>query len=159
MATRITHSPHRFILALFLSVSLFFLYHPIAMQGKFSRTLEMCKETDYTRDFLKRYDHPDILLIIRSPWRLADTGYTIIDFRAVNQYPDYWIRPLCRPLAQEILVVQRFSYSSNEPYPEDRLPEGHDLETLAEYQTPPHSFIRISRMKELKANSLLQEKR
>lgn len=130
------------------SMALFFLYHPVAVEGRFMNQLPFSRETYFAHDVLRRrYPDKKIVVITELPEKYTALEYGAADFATANANVPRFMNGLRQHLYEDIVVVQRVFYATQAVDPADALDPMYQLETLDEYETAPACFIRVSRVK------------
>ncbi len=129
-----------------LSAVIFVLYHPVAVQDRFSRTQTLPREYRFVMNFLKKEirQSRNFLVITKRPGL-----YTVHDYGAVNF--DYANRDRSvmdeykNHLYQDIFVIQDIEYKTGKPTQETQLNKNFVLEKVAESQNKALYFTCISK--------------
>jgi hypothetical protein len=131
------------------SLALFFLYHPIAVEGRFINLLPTSRETYFEHEVVRRrYPDKKIVVFVEEPDQFTSLEYGAADFATANSNIPRFLSGLEKHLYQDIVVIQRILYATQAVDPKDALDPAYPLETISEYETGPDSFIRISKVKE-----------
>lgn len=125
---------------------LFFIYHPVSMENRFSNKQTLPRDYRQIISFLKQNYDQHILVISDRPGMYTVHNFGAVDFNYANQNERKLLRELDRHLFKEIIVIQYIEYGSNKPASNTRLDPRYKLKTLYELQRSAGAFTRISRV-------------
>lgn len=134
-------------LLLAVSLALFFLYHPVAMQDRFTNTLTLNREFRYVRNVIDDLNDRRILIIYHRPGQFTATGYGAVNFYYANRNSRTLLRDLKRGLYSDIIVMQRIQYKDQKPEKSYRLSDKFSLQKMDDIQITGQYFTRISKVK------------
>lgn len=129
-----------------LGFASFFLYHPIAVEGRFPNSLILIRETNFNYEFLQRLNQNDVLVITDRPGQYTALNYGAVDFGYANGAVKELQMELDRRLFSEIIVMQKISYDTKKPVDSNGLSDLFKLEVLEERQLTATEFQRVSRV-------------
>lgn len=135
----------RFTLAI-ISLGLFLLYHPIAAGNRFTYTQTLPRSYVFVLKTLEKTGVENPLVISDRPGLFTVRNYGALNFQHANLNKRTLLNNWQRHLYPHVYVVQEMLYEKNEPAPNNRLDPEYRLETVAELQNTPASFIRISKV-------------
>lgn len=125
----------------------FFLYHPMAVDGRFINPLILNRETRLCMDFLAKQAERATLIIADRPGQFTALGYGAVDFNFANRNEADLINSYQRRLFPQIVVFQRIQYANGLPYENYQLKSAaFRLEILEERQLTGDEFLRISKV-------------
>jgi hypothetical protein len=132
---------------LLVSIALFILYHPVAVEGRFINRLGPNLEIYFAHDWLReRYPDKNVMVIAEWPTEYTALEYGAVSFYTANAAAPRVLSGLQRHLYRDILVVQQIPFATGTPVPEDALSPAYPLQTVSEYETAEDRFIRISKV-------------
>ncbi|MDD4004793.1 MAG: glycosyltransferase family 39 protein [Elusimicrobiaceae bacterium] len=131
---------------LILSLALFSLYHPTAMERRFPNCITMIRATDYVYDFLAKADDRNLLVVTDRPGQYVVADYGAISFKYANSHVKETFDRLRRHLCSHIVILQDIRYDTGRPIPEHTLSKEYPLEPLAEIQNTAEAYVRISKV-------------
>jgi len=134
--------------ALGLALVLFGVYHPIAMERRFTNNLILVRTTDEVYNYLNTYADKHTLLVIDRPGQYAVLERGAVNFKYANSNAIDILNSARRKLFSEILVAQEILYKTGLPKLEHKLDAAYKLETIYELQNSGDTFLRISRVTE-----------
>lgn len=135
---------------LVLGVALFFLYHPMAAEGRYPNTLILIRETNFNVQFLEKRNDPNILIVSDRPGQYTSMNYGAVDFGYANSKMAEVKNEFERHMFSDIIVLQKIKYSDMLPQSSNTLNAEYELETLAELQLTATEFQRISKVVSVK---------
>jgi len=132
---------------LVFSVLVFMLYHPLSVEGRFSRTMTLPRKYRFTIDFLKKESKKErnFLVIDNRPGQYTIWDYGAVNFEFANKDKSV-ISGYENHLYENIFVVQDIEYETHKPTKDTYLKGSFELETLKEAQNNSRRFTRISRV-------------
>ena len=132
----------------FLSVTMFFIYHPIAVEGRFLNWLIVKREIDATEEALRLAGSQDILAVVHYPYMEAAKGHGAVDFNYANANVPVLMDDLRRHLFRDIVVVQVVSESSGKPLDGYELKPPYALEPpFFEREIERDTLVRASKVR------------
>ncbi len=132
-------------LGVFFAVSMFVLYHPFAMENRYSNALTLTREYRSCLDFLHKQGNKNFLLIADRPGLYTVQDYGAMSFKSANEKKDEVLRNLQRHL-YDVLVIQEILYDGSKPSDATTLDPSYKLQSVYELQNTATSFIRISKV-------------
>jgi len=136
-------------LLLLTSVVMVLLYYPVALEGRFTNSFILKRETDFAYEVIGRQSDKNILIIAGRPGQFTALDYGAVDFPYADREAAVLRTWLENHLCREIWVIQRIAYATHQPLADDRLDPAFVLATLAEEQTSAESFVRISKVERI----------
>lgn len=129
-----------------LAVGCFAVYHPIAIEGRFSNAQTAPREYNFTLNYLKKNAPKHALIISNRPGY-----YTIHDWGAIgvglaNKKRAQILGNYRRHLYEALYVIQSVEYKTMQPVPQDRLHAEYRLQSVAAIQNTATHFVRISKV-------------
>jgi hypothetical protein len=137
---------------LVLAAASVMIYHPVAMEGRLTNTLDTIRENDEATAFLDKLHDHRILIIHALSGQYAALGYAAVDFGYAAENKSSLRDELSRHLYLDVYAFQQIAYSNQKPVEEQGLPPEFKLETVSEIQTSEDQFLRISRVAAIAAN-------
>ncbi|MFI5362397.1 MAG: hypothetical protein ACHQ49_10540 [Elusimicrobiota bacterium] len=128
------------------------VYHPVAMEGRLTNTLDVVRENDEAMVFLDKLHDRRILIIHTLSGQYAALGYPAVDFGYAAENKSSLRDELSRHLYPDVYAFQQIAYATQQPVAEQALPPEFKLETVSEIQTSEEQFLRISRVAAIAAN-------
>jgi len=130
-----------------VSIFLFLLYHPIAVEGRFVNGSYLYREVVFEHEVIQRlFPDQKILIISEIPSHFTALQYGAVDFSTANKNITNSLSGLARHMFTDIIVIQQIAIATNSPMPEDQLSPAYVLQPITEWETDPDTFIRISRV-------------
>jgi len=140
--------PRGSTLFLLASIGLFLLYHPIAVEGRFVNLSYPFRETSFEHGVIRqKFPDQKILVIAEIPSQFTALQYGAVDFKTANDNIPNFLAGLVRHLYHDIVVIQRVSFKTGAPAAKNELNPAYVLQPIAEYETDPDHFIRISKVR------------
>ncbi|HOX22820.1 MAG TPA: glycosyltransferase family 39 protein, partial [Elusimicrobiales bacterium] len=138
----------RGIAQLAAAVLLFALYHPIAMERRFSSSLTLVHTTDQVYEQLAAYGNKNILIIVDRPGLYTVMNYGAVTFKYANNNAIDILTSFRKRMFGDIIVIQEILYKGDIPKQGDKLLPCYTLQTLWEIQNSSTTMLRISRVTE-----------
>lgn len=132
---------------LVIALTVFILYHPIAMQDKFSNTISSSREQRYILKFLKSRPDKNFLLISPLSNFFTPYNYGSISFKKANKKSKHILREYKERLYKDIYVAQLIDIRSGMISEGSELDNKYQLELIEELQIRSDQYFRISRVK------------
>jgi hypothetical protein len=129
---------------LLLSIVMFFLYHPIAIEDRLTNTLTLNREFRQVRKFVNELNDNRILIVYHRPGQFAAMSYGAVKFSYANQNSESLLEGLERGLYSKIITMQRINYSDQKPTNGCDLIKKYKLHKLDQFQVTSKYFLRIS---------------
>ena len=129
-----------------LSVAVFLIYHPLAVEGRFMNQLTLPRDARMSYDFLEKAGEKNVMVIVDRPGQFTVFNYGAISFAHANSNKKIFINELERRLFSNIYVFQRITYHNGEPAKDYKLDSDYVLETVEEMQLTATEYLRISRV-------------
>ena len=133
---------------LIFSFSLFMLYHPTAVEDRFTNSLYLTKEYRYVNDFFKQQAQTDknFLVITYFPNHLTIHNYGAVHFGYANKNKSSILLRYARHMVSNIFVVQHIDQKTALPMNRTALDPAFKLRTKAELKNSTEMFTRISQV-------------
>lgn len=131
---------------LILSLAVFSLYHPVAIEDRFTNTLTLNREFRHVQSFVNGLNDKRILIIYHRPGQLTALGYGAVHFAYANQNSTSLLNDLNRGLFSDIIVMQRIQYKDQKPKDGCEISSEFSLKILDKMQVSSDFFIRISKV-------------
>jgi len=135
------------VLILLLSIFIFALYHPVAVENRmFKDRAGYRRNYEIISNYFNRLCEKDILIIAPSPKQLIVNGFGAIGFRRANANPDVYLDRYRRRLFENIYVVQEVSFAAKTPEKDNLLTDEYQLSPVYEMHNRNDYFLRISKV-------------
>ena len=138
---------------LVVALALFFIYQPQTAEDRFSRTQSLPREYVFVRDFLKGVEKKsgrNFLVVAERPGLFTIHDYGSISSDMLNNDPIF-VENWRMNLFDEVYVVQDID-SRGKPTAVTALQDRFVLEPVAAMQNGPETYLRISRLKEIRVD-------
>ena len=109
------------------------LYHPIAVENRFSNTSTLIRETEAEMDFLKTVPNKNVIIVCDRPVDFTALGYGAITFTYANEHYNE-INAEFNQHLYTILVMQRVGYTTNWPLADNRFDAPYNLKIVKQQQ-------------------------
>ena len=123
---------------------LFGVYHPTAIERRFSNNLILVRSTDTIYSYLAAYADKHVLLITERPGQYTVMGRGAISFKYANNNAVDIVHSLNRKLFTDIVVAQEILYKTELPRQEQQLLPAYRLKPLYEFQNSADTYMRLS---------------
>ena len=122
------------------------LYHPVAVQNRFSNTLTLPRETKRIMETLENFKSKNILVVVDRPGQYTALSYGAVDHGYLKRNADPLKGELNRRLFQEMLLVQHYNYDQKTIRAGEETPAGYLLAPVMEFQNEGNVKVQISRV-------------
>lgn len=139
---------------LIFSLGFFFLYHPVAIEDRFTNTLTLNREYREARAFVNTLDDKRILVVYHRPGQFTALDFGAVNFSYANTNSGSLLGRLDRGLFSNIIVMQRIQYSDKKPIDGCDLSNKFALQKIKEIQVTQDFFLRISKVRKNQAGRL-----
>lgn len=129
-----------------IALGFFFLYHPVAIENRFTNKLLIGRDYRIVQDFLKKYDKQHLLIIANRPGQYTVYDYGAINFNKANQDKFTVQSQIRNHLYEDVITIQEIAYGEGKAINDTFLDPSYTLEPLLELQKDGRSFLRISRV-------------
>lgn len=131
---------------LVFSLAMFFLYHPVAMEDRFTNTLILNREFRQAARFIRELDDKNALIVYHRPNQFAAMGLGAVKFNYAGKNANLLLRRLSNGFYSDIVVMQRIQYTDQKPVSDCQLPKNFNLKTLEKIQISSKIYLRISKV-------------
>jgi len=143
---RVRFFEKRPIFLLVLGIFFFCLYHPVAVESRFSNKLSLTREYRIAIDFLKRQNGRNFLVIAFRSNLYAVHNYGAVDFYYANQHKDQILREFEERVFSDIFVIQEVDMVTRVPNERTALDSAYRLNAVFERQKDYTTLLRFSRV-------------
>lgn len=136
------------VYVLLFSIMMFFLYNPVSVEDRFSRTQTLPREYRFVLHYLKQEavrTNNSFVVVTDRPGMYTVHNYGAVDFNNANSSNDL-LDGFNNRLYGDIIVVQKIEYETQMPAKDNTLDKKYNLRPIAESQIDGTMFIRISRV-------------
>jgi hypothetical protein len=132
---------------LLFAATIFVIYHPIAIEGRFINTQELIRETNEIYRFLNKKKEIRFVAIMDRPGHQSIMNQGAVNFDYANRNLKTLLKNLDNRLIDEIYIIQKFGFMPQKHLLKDyEVDEQIDLKKVHEFQNRSDQLIRISKI-------------